>query len=106
MKSIFKNISDYKLKRIQSDLDRVYFSDKALAIKYNLTLKTIQKIKFYRIAQKINKYIPNQVRRFSPPVVGFEKKTAYYESESDLLSCPFYNPKELKTDELEIFNKI
>ena len=88
------NISKDKFKEIKRDLDRVTCSDVAIAIKYKLPIKIIQEI-------KLSDYNRNKSRLIR--VTGFEKKSAYYENETYLLSCPFYNPKELIGAELEIF---
>lgn len=91
------NISNDKLKTIKRDLDRVNCSDVTIAIKYGLPIKIIQEI-------KLSDYNRNKSRLIR--VTGFEKKSAYYENEMELLSCPFYNPKELIGAELEIFNEM
>ena len=87
-------VDNDKFQAIKRDLDRVTCSDVAIAIKYKLPIKIIQEI-------KLSDYNRNKSRLIR--VTGFEKKSAYYENETDLLSCPFYNPKELKGEELKMF---
>jgi hypothetical protein len=48
--------------------------------------------------------------RYLSGVCGFEKKTAYYEKESELIKVVNgkikYDPNDLKGDELEMYNQI
>ena len=94
MRLQLRNIGKDKLTAIKRDLDRVTCSDVTIAIKYKLPIKVIQEI-------KLSDHNRNKSRIIR--ITGLEKKSAYYENEVDLLSCPFYNPKELTGAELEIF---
>ena len=94
MRLQLRNIGKDKLTAIKSDLNKVIISDRGLAVKYQLTIKVIQEIKLLNNDQNKSRIIR---------ITGLEKKSAYYENETYLLSCPFYNPKELIGAELEIF---
>lgn len=97
-------ISERKIYKIRNLLLTGKFSDDEISKKCDVSKQTISRIHRVLILD-LGKTIPIQ---------GFNKKTAYYQdvitkdgfimaAEMQMLSCPFYNPTELKEWERETF---
>lgn len=103
MSEFTKLLTNAQLASLRRDLMRVYCSDLELARKYKISLAVVRRVKEHQNAE----------RQFLPIVYvcGFEKKTPYYEaadgltSEDIMISSPYYNPLELRGQELKIYKK-
>jgi len=95
-----KPISKTKTTLIRKELLKGVLDLHEICRKYTVTYNTVARILSTIKAEY--KYLAEETR----PAHFGGKTEAYYESEDEALSTPFYNPKELKGEELKIYKQL